>query len=264
MASALVQAPTPTDAGPVTSLNRTFGSTPASGNLLTAHMGVWHSTVFRSITFSDNKGNTYSYFTAGVHFGANVAIRGGYATNITTSATHTVTGTLNDAGNCSLGCAEWSGVETSPTTSFNSGNGSSTAPSSGSVSPSGASLIVGCCAYDGSATTIAVGSGYTQAFEADENNDNQAQNCEYKVGASGSQTATWTLAASRAWGAYVGAFSEVAAGFDAGVLAAMQQRIKPFRRPLVAVPFSERVYPWDDATRPPIRRRRERISPSCT
>lgn len=211
MAGALVQAPTPTDSAGVSSLNRTFASDTTTGNLITAGAATWRGSSPGNInSCTDNKSNTYTPFTAEVTVATLTKLRGYYVANATGGASHQVTMGWSTSSNASLGCAEWSGVEASPTVVANTATGNGTAVSV-SATAGAASLYVGVCTYASSSTTIAV-NGSTQAWEADENSDNQAQNCAYRLSLTGANSVAWTLGATRDWGAYAAAFTESGGG----------------------------------------------------
>lgn len=195
----------------------TTGSrTTTSGSLITGTPSNWGNAAYADLdACTDSKSNTYTRpstyqvnFSSGAGSFASVGIS--YNMAGTRGASHTVSH-VDEVSN-GLGAQEWDGVDSTPTVVVNTGStGSSTAPSDGCGSVSGASLVILVFGYDGSATTASVSDG-TQAQKIDENNDFQDCIVHYKVGQTGSPTITGTLAASRSWGALAIAFLESASG----------------------------------------------------
>jgi len=218
MAIAHVQTPTPVELSNVTSIGKTFTSTPVVGNYIFVFVGAWTSagTAPTITSVTDNKGNSYSLARqqsviniAGSR--ANVWIY--YAKVATATATFTVTVNFSASVLPTLGISEFSGVKaTSPLdASNNGGTGSSTSASSGSITPTGTCLYLGQVGHAGSGTTTPSTSGsWAQLVEIDENNDSQVQNIAYVIG-SGAKSETWTIPNS-AWGAQAVAFQEESAG----------------------------------------------------
>ena len=168
-----------------------------------------------AVAITDNKSNTYTDVEA-VTTLCRIAL--GYNVAGTRGTTHTVTSTASGGTGSfpgsTLTAQEWDGIAVGPTIVTATNATSSANPLVNVTAPSGAtSLAVGLLAYADASTTIAVGSGTTEAQEQDENSDFQAQAVGYKVAvASGSSAQIdWTLGASRAWCAALVVITELAA-----------------------------------------------------
>lgn len=212
MAVAVVQATSGIEAVGVTSLAATFVSSTTAGNTFVACAAVFDSDGVAPTPFTttDSKSNTYAN-ARNQAFGADTGNDGcqleqDYNAGGTAGASHQITVTPGDTVNMTLGILELSGVDTAnpiATSGTGGGRGSSTAPSTGSVTPTQAGLGLAQMGYDAGAKTITPNwTGANQELELDENNDAQDQSILSKqFSAAGADTAAWTLNASAQWGA---------------------------------------------------------------
>lgn len=195
----------------------TTGITTTSGSLIVGLGGSWNTGGGQNNTISDSKSNSFTEqidLQFGPSNGGRLTIS--YNTGGTRGASHTITNTKTGADTfVTVGGGEFSGVALSPTVVSNTATGVFTSPSTNppsvSVTAGASSLFVGITGYDGAGgltITENTGGGWALIVEADENNDAQAFNSQYKAGITGAQTASWTLSATVNWGAGIVAFTE--------------------------------------------------------
>ena len=211
MASAYVQG---TSAGATahaaSSVNVSFGSSVTAGNHIVVDGAAWDGTTPAATVSSvaDNKGN--GNYTSGQEqaFGSFVRVIEYYKNNVTTGGTSfTVTITWSKGTNSSISIHEYSGVGTgAPTTTSNTGTG--TAATSGAVAPSGNNMYHGVAGYDGGASSIVNNSPWNNRSVVDSANGEQDHAGQDKVATSGSQNGSWTIGASRTWGAVICAYPD--------------------------------------------------------
>lgn len=186
--------------------------TTTAGNLLTACGVNWRSVTGGAMTLTDSKAVTWTEDPAEIEIGSFVNLALAYNQGGARGTLHSAiaTGTIGSSPQTTVSMHEWSGIDTSPTVVSNSATGTSTAPSV-NVTVGSASTVVACMSYDGATTTITPNSG-TQAVEVDETSSVQNHAVAYKVGQTGTVTISWTLGASRTWGAVIESFTEVGGG----------------------------------------------------
>lgn len=189
----------------------TFSSTPSAGNMITVNVCILNPGV-GAYTFNvtDNKGNTYTVNSSGISNGVRAVA--GYAFNITSSATFTVTAqklTGSDTLTFFLCAEEWSGTGlTDPLAGSGTATGLSTSASA-TTAATGASEVaviatMACRRINFNITAITVGAltpAFTQEFEqlassfgamggeGDTRDDNTGT-------ASGAQAVSWAISAS--------------------------------------------------------------------
>lgn len=166
---------------------------------------------------TDNKSNTYTKI---LHVAGTSSMSVWYAKNIAGGSGHTVSVTWNEAntGRCAVAAQELSGLDTTaPLDKSTSATGTSTAPSSGASAATvqADELVCGALSYGGTVTTTTLGSGYTNLGKVDVANTGVAAESKV-VAATGAQTATFTLAASRTWLAAVVTFKAAGGGGGGG------------------------------------------------
>lgn len=223
MAIAKVQGWTTASAGgsATTSLNVTLGSPSTTGDF----MVVCFRNNFTSaglavtdITVTDDVGNTYLnaiYENGGGTFPAHQVSCGvWYCKSITGSASPVITCTIANSGFFDIDVAEFSGgVTPDPLDLRLSGIGTSTTPSSGTISPNyslgaGNGLIVA-IQSNNQTNTVTDGSGWTRIA-----NNNGTSTSDYQISPSGSYTGTWTLAVNAGWEVVIADFSPAATVVD--------------------------------------------------
>lgn len=190
-----------------------FVGSTTSGNLIVVTTSDDSGATSNGISVSDSKGNTY---TKALHTANASTLSMWYAPNITGGASHTVTATWSTAatGRVTVVAQEFDGGFNTLDKST-SGAGSSTTPSSGATATTAAAneTVVGGASYAGAATTITAGSGYTNLGTVSVANAGIGQESKV-VSSTGAQTATFSLAASRAWVAGVLTFTGAAGAVD--------------------------------------------------
>jgi hypothetical protein len=208
MAIAHVQSATIVEGANVSSIQASFASPPADGNFLVVAVSAWNGGTEAISSVTDNQsGNTYSLAVSQARPGDGKLFLY-HCPNVNhDSGTFTITVTFGGSGYYgSVAILEYSGVATSsPLDTTNSGSGTSTTPSSGSVSPTGTCLYLG-AVYPAVTTTITADGGWTQRQELE---SGEALSVIEQV-TSGSLTAGWTLGSSGGWAALIAAFDEAA------------------------------------------------------
>jgi hypothetical protein len=184
----------------------TFTGSTTSGNLIVVTTSDDSGTTSNGVSVTDNKGNTY---TKVHHVASASTLSMWYAANVTGGASHTVTATWSTSatGRLTLVAQEFDGGFTTLDKST-SATGSSTSPSSGATATTTAAseTVVGGVSYGGTATTVTLGSGYTNLNTVSVADAGIGQESKV-VSSTGAQTATFSLAASRSWIAGVLTFS---------------------------------------------------------
>lgn len=195
-------------ASPATTGN--FASTPGAGQLIVVVTGDDSATTTSVSSVFDNKGNTY-YQVLDIVLSATLQVWYAIVTN--TSATFNVSANWNTGttGRCVVLAQEFNGFVGRPRLDGNvttTGNGTGTAASSGTsvlATRNANSLIVGAAVHASTTSAFTLGAGYTNLNTI--NVANAATAMESKVvAATGTQAATFTIAASRTWNAAVLAF----------------------------------------------------------
>lgn len=116
--------------------------------------------------------------------------------------------TFTYTGNASefyfLSFQEWTGLQTTLSAQA-SANGSSVAPASGTISPSGEGLVIGCMASNSVvAVTVTEGSQYALIAEEENGAAHAVASCMYKItDVGGTHNATWDLSATKEWAACI-------------------------------------------------------------
>jgi len=210
MAVAFVQGPVASEVNGATTVNITFASTPAAGNLIVAAGTIWGGN--QTLSCSDNKGNTYAEAVTRLQ-GTQLRAEINYAANIASSATFTVTMTASASTNMALGINEYSGADTVPLNlTNNNGAASGTAITAGSVSPSGTDLIFGVATLTAE-TSLTAAATWTTRQDHDNSPDGaNTQLSAIDKFATGAQNATWTGGSSTEWSAVVATFMAAGAG----------------------------------------------------
>jgi hypothetical protein len=196
----------------------TVAITPSAGNLLVLTC-AWFQGQGAVYSYSDNQANTWQSAIIGSP-DANSHIQIAYAMNVAGAATTITLQQGAGAGSGDIECdvIEFSGAATTgaldvtptPTT------GSSTTPAiaSGTLAQSDEVLIAMATHTGGDATwAVDTGGGYTQISENEDNDTGQTYSAQRKiVAATTSDTADWTLGASRSWTAILASFKGVGGG----------------------------------------------------
>jgi hypothetical protein len=213
MAYALVQSKTGFATG-ADSYSLSFDSTPTAGNLIVCGVGAYNGVT--TCTASDNQGNTWAQAVQRLSGGTGERSSLHYAVATTSSGTFTVT--VNPSGASSditIVIAEFSGnASSSVLGNTNNGGGTSTSPSSGSVSTTeSGELVVGNVSHAGSDRTITEGGGWTLIREDEGGSAHMPISMIYQIVPSASSvTATWTLGTGAVeWMAVAAAFKPSAA-----------------------------------------------------
>ena len=191
-----------------------FTGSTTSGNLIVVTTSDDSGTTANGITVTDSKGNAYSKV---IHAANASTLSMWYAANITGGASHTVTATWDEAatGRVTVIAEEHDGGFTTLDKST-SAAGSSTTPSSGATAATtvASETVVGGVSYGGTATTVSLGATYSNLGTVSVADAGSGQESK-TVSATGAQTATFGLAASRAWVCGVLTFSGAASGTTA-------------------------------------------------
>lgn len=161
---------------------------------------------------TDSKGNTYARI---VVVGSTSSYQRWYTVVQTGGSSFTVSATWNtgNTGRCTLVAQEFNGFIGTPILDKSSTNGStSTSATSGATSSTtrNQELVVGGLSYASTASTVTLGTGYTNLDGVNAANASVAQESQV-VSVTAAQTATFTIGASRAYIAGVDTF------YDAGV-----------------------------------------------
>jgi hypothetical protein len=180
------------------SVAATFASTPASGSIIVVAISDYGVTPADG-NVTDNKGNTYYRKIVASNGNAQGAIF--IATNITTSATFTVT--FNTGGNSypMIGISEWSNAtQGNPVSATTSNTGNSTSPTAGSFTVAVKSVAM--FSYDsGSAQTLTTGAWGVNIYKnSDASGNAQSGSMDYGNG-TGTVNPSWTVSLSYPWAA---------------------------------------------------------------
>ncbi|MCE5334106.1 MAG: hypothetical protein LLG06_05910 [Desulfobacteraceae bacterium] len=205
MPIAHIQSATNRTGSNVSSLSKAFLGNVSLGNLIVVCVGT-KTGVLPSGGCSDSLGNSYSQAVVAYNDqGSNVRYAAIYYAIVTTAGACTVTVTPSSSCPIAMSISEFSGCAgSSPLDTINSGIGSSTAPSSGSVTPNGSDLLVGSMTFEGSAATITSDSDYTEIYAY--GNASPYLGTEYRLNRSSADAADWTLQYTRQWVAVIAAF----------------------------------------------------------
>lgn len=202
-----------TSVGPgATSVSITFNSTPTANNLLIANAAFYLTSRADSITFSDNKSN--SWRTDGqTYSGSSGAVLGaqGSAIAATVSATFTVTATISaSSGYMDMSIQEFSGNNTGGTYWGNGTTAQSTgfSISVGPVSPTTGSELIVATGCDDNNNTITL--SWTGATELTNDVSAVGVGAAYKESSS-AETAQWNVAGGQSW-AVIQTYKAAAAG----------------------------------------------------
>lgn len=169
-------------------------------------------------TVTDNKGNTYARVditATGDVLTNSSSTQMWYAVTTAAGASHTVTVTWSDAAASRLTAAAqyFNGFTGTPTIDkIISATGSSTSASPGTsgVTVANDELVVIGAGHDGATSAFSLGTGYTNLTTVTVTNATVGQESKV-VSATGTQTGTMTIAATRAWGAILATFRDVSA-----------------------------------------------------
>ena len=186
-----------------------FPSNPTAGNMALGFVVTSGETIATGNVTDNQSGNTYTMYS--YEDGSQVSTSVFYCVSINSSGTFTFT--INPTGSASVAfvCAEVSGHAASPLDGQNvKAEGSSAAPTTGNIVTTTTDLIIGCVSHSAGATTITKGATYTELIE-NEGTTHMPINVEYKIVASGTYTADWTLNTARTCGAAAAAFKQAAA-----------------------------------------------------
>lgn len=167
------------------------------------------TTAVTSVT--DNKGNTYTRvpITGGVLTNSS-STQMWYAPTVSFGATHTVTVTWStvSTGRLTIAAQYFNGFTGTPTFDVQVsaiGTSASANPGSTPTTTNANEVVVLGASHAGTASAFTLGAGYTNLSTV--NQANAAVGQESKVvSATGAQSGTMTIAASRAWGAIIGTF----------------------------------------------------------
>lgn len=196
----LIACPTKTVEGSqVTASNSSFSVTPTVGNFVIIGAVAYHNLtpVFSSPT--DNQSNTYAVDKQQLETVSFQTAMVGSGKIATASGTFTVTNNISPASFMVWQPCEFSGLD-STTWLDQTGSQTAGATTTITVTASGANaqsgdLVVACMTWHGAATTnahISTPTGYTQLWvDQDEQNDIAGQ-CSYKVAGAETSSATWT------------------------------------------------------------------------
>lgn len=184
-------------ASPVTT--PAFTAATTTGNLIVVAVSNDSGGTVTTTGVTDNKGNAY---TKVLGTSSSSALDIYYAANISGGTGHTVAvnWSLAAASNLSVVAQEFSGMSATPLDVFVSALGSDAAPSSGptAVTTQANELVVGIVSFDATATTVALGSGYSNLNYV--NAESASTGMESKmVTSTGAQAATFTLGEARLW-----------------------------------------------------------------
>jgi hypothetical protein len=181
---------------PATSLSETFASTPAVGNLVVVQVTHFNGTADRFSSVTDNQGgaNTWTIFRTARQAGGSAASVA-YCRLTAASGTFTVTAHFSAASDAVIAITEYSGCPAGLIEDGSAiGNGSSTTPSAGNLTPSQASdLFVSVIADFDSDQAWIVPSGMTLRAQ------NPSGSTGFVLGAA-SKISTDALAQSSTWG----------------------------------------------------------------
>lgn len=216
MAIAIAKRSTPAYGTAVDTLASSFSSLPSAGSNIIVLAWDWpESAAWTSGQVTDNQGNTYTLAAAST---ANNGQQCGvwYAENIG-SPSGTFTATLDPVSTGdypNLIALEVTGLATS--SSFdqtNTATGNSTAPNSGSITPSQADeLVIGVACTGGTVASIAAAGGWTEEIEQLDSNNHQSGEGDSQIVASTSAlSASWTLPGTNQWSALIVSFKAAAA-----------------------------------------------------
>jgi hypothetical protein len=192
-----------------------FTTSTTSGNFLVVAIGNDSGLTGTITSITDSKGNTYAKAN---DIATSVSLSVWYAANITGGSSHTITVNFNDSntGNVSIVAQEFSGIMASGALDKTAAaTGTSTSPSSGATATTTQAneLVVASLVTAGTATTTTAGAGYSNLGGPTTITDARTAQASKIVAATGTQTATFTLAASRTWACIVTTF-KVAPAFN--------------------------------------------------
>lgn len=183
-----------------------FTAATTAGNLIVVAISNDSGGTTSVTGVTDNKGNTYTKIKTVAN---SSALDIYYAANIAGGTGHTisVTWSLAAASNLSIIAQEYSSMPTAPLDVSVSAIGSTVSPSSGATAATTQAdeLVVGILSFDAATTTVMAGSGYGNLTSIAVTGAHTAMESKV-ISATGAQTATFTLAASRAWIAAAVAF----------------------------------------------------------
>ena len=207
MAVAHIQSVGAQSSGTVASIAVTFAGAGTAGNLIVAaviHYQVGVYTVTDGVNVYIQKvSKTLNNDTASIW---------GVAAGDNSTLTITVT---NIGGNkyTSVGAAEFSGVDTVTAAQTNSNSGTSTTPTTGSVTSVGdGALYVAALAHDNGTVSITPDGGFTEIYE-NESASNEPISVIFKIQTSaGALNPGWTFGSSVGWPACVSEWEAAAGG----------------------------------------------------
>jgi hypothetical protein len=183
--------------------------TTSAGNSIIPVFSSWREGGV-TLTFTDNKSGSYvtdaetSTNNEGAHIGHDHNTSGGSG--------HTVTGTPDQDAWARMNAFEYSGMSDENAEASNTNTGTGTSASSGAVTASANAVTVGTMTQGGTGTTLTLtSSGWTERAEDEDVDGGQPLNAGDKTSAGASETATWTLGASRAWAGAIVSYKEAAA-----------------------------------------------------
>lgn len=185
-----------------------FNSTPAVGSLIVVGVASYNGDLSASIV-TDNQGNTYTRraYNSTI-YGVYVAIFS--ATASTSSGTFTVTANPDGtSADIALTLIAATGQATTPFDQTNSGSTSSTAATSGDITPSeGNELLIGVMTHAGSDRTLTEEAGWTLAGEHEGGTSSQPISTTYKIQTTATtEDADWTIGTGAvSWEAAIASF----------------------------------------------------------
>lgn len=195
--------------GAVASISLAFGSNLTAGNMILA--GCMSNAVADIVAanVTDTLSHTYVLDVHSRNTGPNRTAAWCRVSGVTAGAC-TVTLDVSGSAHHVLALSEWAGMDPVPLSGTGTANfSSSTAPATGSFSPSGACTVLGLMSWAGDRT-----SGQGATYTALDKNDVQAVdslpfNAEYKTVAGGTYTADWTLDSAADGAAVAAAYLDV-------------------------------------------------------
>lgn len=189
----------------------TFTTPTTSGNLIAVTTSDDSGTTANGMNVTDSRGNTY---IKALHQASASTLSMWYAPNITGGSGHVVTATWSDAatGRCTIAVQEHDEIATvDPLDQVAFAGGASTTPSVNSGATTQADeVVIGGLTRAGATTPASLGAGYSNLDTVNVANAGVAQESK-EVSATGVQTVTFSLGASRTWIAGVLTFRKASA-----------------------------------------------------
>lgn len=194
----------------------TFDSSTTSGNLIVVAVTSYGATQTCN-TVTDTKGNTYTKIGSVNRSPGDDTIDLFYAKNITGGASHRIDVTMANTENIGIAMSEYSGADTSSPldTNNNSGNGTGSTATSGSITPSvnNCLIFVGGTDQRLATTTVTAGSGYTlRAMAGTADNSVRVYSEDQIQSTAAAITGDFAIGTSVTWAASIAAFKPAVGG----------------------------------------------------